>query len=212
MKITNRLTVVGGSLALALVLAACGGSDTGAGTAEPTTGAGTSATEDATVTEEASEAHNDSDTAFAQNMIVHHEGAIEMADLAVERAASEDVRALGERISAAQGPEIETMTSWLDMWGEDTGPMTEEMPGMDHGDADIGMDQEEGMSELESLSGTEFDRRFLELMIEHHNGAVSMAETEVSDGQNGEAVALAEKIIEDQLTEIAEMEQMLQAL
>src|SRR5690625_2945483 len=116
---------------------------------------------------------------FAQMMIVHHEGAIEMADLAVEQASSEEVRSLAERIYAAQGPEIEEMTSWLEAWGEDTAPMG----GMEgHGGMDMeGMSQEEAMAELESLSGAEFDRRFLELMIAHHRGAVDMAQSELDD-------------------------------
>ena len=142
-------------------------------------------------------------------MIVHHEGAIEMADLAVERAASEEVRSLAEGISAAQGPEIEKMTSWLEAWGE--GTMS--MGGMDHGGMDMdGMNQEEAMAELAGLSGVEFDRRFLELMIAHHEGAVEMAQTELEDGQNTEALALSEQIVADQEAEIAEMQQLLSTI
>src|SRR5690625_2266046 len=149
---------------------------------------------------------------FAQMMIVHHEGAIEMADLAVEQASSEEVRSLAERIYAAQGPEIEEMTSWLEAWGEDTAPMG----GMEgHGGMDMeGMsqEQEEAMAELESLSGAEFDRRFLELMIAHHRGAVDMAQSELDDGENPQALELAQTIIDDQQAEITEMEELLQGL
>ncbi|WP_425554619.1 DUF305 domain-containing protein [Georgenia daeguensis] len=157
-------------------------------------------------------AHNAADTEFAQMMIVHHEGAIEMADLAVEKADSEDVRSLAEGISAAQGPEIEEMTSWLEAWGEETSPMGG-MEGMDHGGMEMeGMSQEEAMQHLEGLSGTEFDRSFLEMMIAHHQGAVTMAQTELEEGENPQALELAEKIIADQEAEISEMEQMLAAL
>lgn len=85
--------------------------------------------------------------------------------------------------------------------------------GMDHGDMDMeGMSQEEAMAELESLSGAEFDRRFLELMIAHHRGAVDMAQEELDGGENPEALELAQKIIDDQQAEISETEQLLETL
>ncbi|MDD9208082.1 DUF305 domain-containing protein, partial [Georgenia sp. 10Sc9-8] len=185
----------------------------------PTETAGGSTSEtttDSTGQTEVDEAHNDADTMFAQMMIVHHEGAIEMADLAIEQAATEEVRTLAEGISVAQGPEIEEMTAWLQAWGEDTAPMDD--GGMDHGGMDMegmdmeGMDQGEAMTELKALSGAEFDRRFLELMIAHHQGAVTMAETELDQGENPQALDLAQRIIDDQTTEIALMEEMLQDL
>ncbi len=60
--------------------------------------------------------HNAADLAFAQQMIVHHQGAIEMADLAPSRAASQQVKDLAVRIKAAQGPEIQQMQGWLTSW------------------------------------------------------------------------------------------------
>ncbi|WP_193312740.1 DUF305 domain-containing protein [Georgenia subflava] len=212
MKTTSRLAAGTGALVLALTLAACGGSQepaetttaTSAATQEPTPAEPTGSTGDGAV----AQAHNDADTMFAQMMIVHHQGAIEMADLAVEKAENEDVRSLAEDISAAQGPEIEQMTSWLQAWGEDIEPMG----GMEgHGGMEMdGMSQGEAMAELEGLSGTDFDRRFLELMTAHHQGAVTMAEEELADGENPQALELAQTIIDDQQAEIAQMEQMLQ--
>jgi len=205
----NRIAAVAGGIALALTLAACGDSEQT--TPEETAGGTTSETTDSAPQAEVDEAHNDADTMFAQMMIVHHEGAIEMADVAVEQANSEEVRSLAERISAAQGPEIEQMTSWLETWGEETSPMGHE--GMDHGGMDMeGLSQEEAMGELESLSGAEFDQRFLELMIAHHRGAVDMAQAELDGGENPEALDLAETIIDDQQAEITEMEELLQGL
>lgn len=212
MKITSRLTAGISALTLTTILAACDSST------EPSTADSASATTqsspDAAATDagsdEIDQAHNDADTMFAQMMIVHHEGAIQMADLAVEKAESEDVRTLAEGISAAQGPEIERMQSWLDAWGENTAPMG----GMEgHGGMEMdGMSQEEAMVEIEGLTGSEFDRRFLELMTAHHQGAVTMAEDELADGENPQALELARAIIEDQQAEIAEMDQMLQNL
>ncbi len=209
MTLRTRLAAVAGGIALTLSLAACGNGETAP--EEPAAGTAAEETTDSASQTEAEDVHNDADTMFAQMMIVHHEGAIEMADLAVEKADSEEVRSLAERISAAQGPEIEKMTSWLEAWGEETSPMGHE--GMDHGDMDMeGMSQEEAMAELESLSGAEFDQRFLELMIAHHRGAVDMAQEELDGGENPEALELAQKIIDDQQAEISEMEELLQGL
>ena len=77
------------------------------------------------------------------------------------------------------------------------------MPGMMSGDQ---------MQQLESASGAAFDKMFLELMIVHHQGAIEMAETEIADGSNPEAVALAQKIKSDQTAEIAEIQALLQTL
>lgn len=191
-------------LLVAVSLAGCARADSEPSTAAPATPA-------ATTEAQVSEQHNDADTTFAQMMIVHHEGAIEMAELATERAENPDVVALAERIAQAQGPEIEEMTTWLNAWGEDVEPM--DHGGMDMNGMDMnGMSQEEMMTHLEGLSGEEFDAAFLEGMIAHHEGAVEMAETELADGENPEALALAEKIIADQEAEITEMEELLSQL
>ena len=63
--------------------------------------------------------HNEADVTFALDMIPHHQQAIEMADLAESRAESQEVKDLATDIEAAQGPEIETLTGWLESWGED---------------------------------------------------------------------------------------------
>ncbi|UNX55695.1 DUF305 domain-containing protein [Georgenia sp. TF02-10] len=212
MKIAARLTALAGAGLLVITLAACGsGSDETTPEPETTTTAETATPTPGSSAAEVDEAHNDDDTMFAQMMIVHHQGAIEMADLAVERATAEEVRTLASDISAAQGPEIEEMTSWLEVWGEDTS--ADPTGHMDHGGMDMdGMSQAEAMEELESLSGTDFDRRFLELMTAHHEGAVSMAETELDQGENPQALELAQQIIDDQTAEIAEMEEIRQGL
>jgi len=198
MTTTRRFTTTAVATALAAALsfslAACSGSDGGAG-ATPSS---------QTATQDGGE-HNDADAQFAQMMIVHHQGAIEMADLALKEATTPEVRALAQRIADAQGPEIELMSGWLVAWGEDQ-PADMAMPGMDHGGMDMGgLDQEEAMSDLSGLSGPAFDKRFLELMTEHHQGAVDMSKAEQTDGRNADAVDLAGSIIEAQTAEIGEM-------
>lgn len=184
--------VMGVAVALSLAVAACGsdGVDTG---------------------EAASEGFNQADAEFAQGMIPHHEQAVEMAELAEENAESAEVQELADEIEAAQGPEIEQMTGFLEEWGA---PLPEEgmgngqMEGMDHGGM-AGMMTEGEMAELEAAMGAEFDRLFLEMMVRHHEGAVEMAEVELAEGEDAEAQALAEEIIETQEAEIAEMEDLL---
>ena len=193
MTLTIAARTAAASLALAVALTGCASQDTA--TEEP--GAAVESVGEAV--------HNTADAEFAQMMTIHHEGAVEMADLAVEKAQSDEVRELAEGITAAQGPEIELMTGWLAAWREDA-PDEAEMGGMGHGGMDMdGLDQEAAMAELEGLEGAEFDRRFLELMTAHHEGAVEMAEGLLQDGENAEAGALAEKVIEDQTAEIAQM-------
>jgi len=156
--------------------------------------------------------HNDADVTFAQQMIPHHEQAVEMAELASTRAESQEVKDLAAVIEAAQAPEIETMTGWLDSWGEDVSG--DDMSGMDHGgDMSMedmgGMMSEQEMGELESASGADFDRMFLTMMIEHHEGAIEMAATEQEDGEYPDAISLAEDIESTQTEEIATMKELL---
>ncbi|WP_309080851.1 DUF305 domain-containing protein [Zhihengliuella sp.] len=147
-------------------------------------------------------AHNDADVMFAAMMIPHHQQAVEMSEtvLAAEDLPPE-VRDLAERIRAAQAPEIETMESWLERWGADAA---------DHGGHRMeGMLTEEELQELEGADGARAAELFLTGMIEHHRGAVEMAEDELRSGENAEALALAEQVIADQTAEIEEMEGLL---
>jgi uncharacterized protein (DUF305 family) len=157
--------------------------------------------------------HNGQDIRFVSSMTPHHESAIAMAQMAEDRAADQRVEDLAVRIEAAQEPEIETMSGWLADWGAPSSSATDEgasgmdHSGMDHGDTS-GMDTDA----LAGMSGPEFDRMFLTMMIAHHQGAVEMAETETADGRNADAIALAESIRDSQTAEIGEMQQLLTEL
>lgn len=172
-------------------------------------GGACSSDDDSTVTgatgnQEAGE-HNDADVTFAQGMIPHHRQAVEMAQLASDRAEDPRVLDLASRIEGAQEPEIAEMTGWLEDWDED-------VPA-DAGHEDMaggsGMMSAEDMDALEAATGSEFDEMFLTMMIEHHRSAVEMANTEVEDGQFADALSLAQKIIDAQEAEISEMEAIL---
>lgn len=147
------------------------------------------------------EQHNQADVEFAQMMIPHHEQAVEMADLADDRAGDE-VGELSDGIRDAQGPEIEQMQQMLQDWDADPGQ------DMDHSGMP-GMLSDEQMEELAAGEGEEFDTLFLELMIEHHEGAVGMAETVLEEGAAPEAQQLAEEIERTQEEEIEQMHTML---
>lgn len=204
---SRRIRLAGGLLASTLIVAACSGGD------DDMSGmSGMDSSSESSSAESSAESadFSDADVMFAQQMIVHHQGAVEMAQLAEERAENAQVLDLANRIEAAQGPEIEIMTGWLEDWGKPT--TAEELGdagGMDHGGMEMSW---EDMAALEAASGAEFDRMFLEMMTEHHRGAVDMAEIEVANGQNAEAVALARAIIDSQTGEIEEMQGLLGTL
>jgi uncharacterized protein (DUF305 family) len=164
---------------------------------------------------EGSASHNDADTDFATGMKAHHEQAVDMAGLAADRAADPRVKDLAARIEAAQQPEIDTLTGWLADWGAtgSASPSDEGMGGMDHSGHDTGgMMSAEDLTALQAATGAEFDRQFLALMLEHHRGAVAAAESELTAGENAQALALAESIRDTQNAEIAEMPQLLTEL
>jgi uncharacterized protein (DUF305 family) len=187
--------------ALSLIAVGCGSSSDGSmpGMAH------SSDTTEAPAGDAAGADFNDADVTFAQGMIPHHIQAVEMAKLAGDRAESQKVKDLAADIEAAQDPEIEQMTAWLEEWDQ---PM--EMDGMDSMEMG-GMMSDDQMSALEDATGTEFDTMFLEMMIEHHEGAIVMAQDQVDNGKNAEAIALAEAIIEAQQAEIETMQELLDA-
>ena len=207
-RTTARLA--GALVAGALLLAGCADESSDAA------GHGSMMSSSASASSSASTAadHNDAGVTFASGMIPHHESAIAMAQMAADRAADPRVEDLAARIEAAQAPEIETMSGWLADWGAAaSGSATDDgTGGMDHGGMDDGDMGGMDTGALAGMSGTEFDRMFLTMMIEHHRSAVQMAETEAADGQNPDAIALAESIRDSQTAEIAEMQQLLTQL
>ena len=144
--------------------------------------------------------HNAADVTFATEMIPHHAQAVEMAAMVDGKDVDPEVADLAAQISGAQEPEIETMSSWLEEWGEpvpDQGePMTMDMPGMM---------SEDQMASLEAAEGAEFQTTWLELMVEHHRGAIDMAQTEQAEGEDAEALELAEDIEAGQAAEVTLM-------
>jgi uncharacterized protein (DUF305 family) len=208
----NRTTARLGGLAATLVagtllLAGCGDDSSDAAHNGPMMG-DTDASTSASTSAEGT--FNDTDVAFARDMIPHHRQAIEMARLAEGQAEDPRVLDLADRVEEAQQPEIATLSGWLDEWDADAGHMDDGMGGMHDGMG--GTMSEQDMHALMNATGAEFDRLFLEQMTAHHEGAVEMAETEIADGQNADAIALATSIRDTQNAEIAEMQQLLTEL
>ena len=141
-------------------------------------------------------AGNSTDAAFVNDMIPHHEGAVEMAEAAQDRAEHPELRRLADDIIVAQKREIETMRSIEDDLGDarSDGHMSgdEHMRGMG---SDMPMLRE----------ADEFDRAFIDMMIPHHEGAIRMAREELADGENPTLRGLAEDIIAAQRREIEQM-------
>lgn len=150
---------------------------------------------------------NEADVAFTSGMIAHHEQAIEMSDIVLAKTGvDERVVTLAEEIKAAQGPEIEQLKTWLGEWGVEEGAADDGHGG--HG-ASGGMISEEGIEQLEAADGPTASKLFLEQMIEHHEGALAMAEPAVADGENADVIALAQTVIDAQTVEIAHMQDLL---
>ncbi len=155
-------------------------------------------------------AFNAADVTFAQGMIPHHEQAITMSATALDpaRKAGPEVVDLATRIQGAQGPEITLMTGWLKTWAQPLHAAGGAHAGMDMGD---GMMSDDDMKSLAAASGGEFDKLWTQMMIRHHQGAVTMANGIVNDGKSPEVKALGQKIITTQEAEIAELKDLLGA-
>jgi uncharacterized protein (DUF305 family) len=165
--------------------------------------------------------HDDADIAFATAMVPHHEQAIAMARLAADHTQSADIKILAQQIAAEQLPEIVQLQDLLSNWGQPAAPATSRMSGvagmsgMDdttnagHTVSGPGMMTDQQMHDLSAASGAAFDRLFVRMMIKHHGAGITMAQTELSDGENADAQQLAENISDSQQAQTAYMIQML---
>ncbi|CAM5455472.1 MULTISPECIES: DUF305 domain-containing protein [Leifsonia] len=192
----KTMALASGALTTALILAGCANTPT-AGHSGMEMGMGSSSTSSAT------SGHNDADVSFAQSMVMHHQQAIEMSDMVLDKSdVNPKVTELAQKIKDAQKPEIDRMNGWLKTWNASTG-MSHDMGGMM---------SESDMSDLKHASGADAGKLFLTQMITHHQGAIEMANEETKTGTNTDAVALAKKIVTDQTAEIAKMKSLLGSL
>jgi uncharacterized protein (DUF305 family) len=158
------------------------------------------------------------DVSFVAGMIPHHEQALVLAEFVPQRASDRRVVGLASRIADIQGAEIDVYRRWLRERGlnENGKPLGKKETHLEHGEdghghAMAGMATDEQLAELAALSGEDFDRRWLELMIAHHRGALQMAdERDREGGRDIRADELAADVVVTQIDEIQRMEKMLQ--
>jgi len=146
-----------------------------------------------------------SDIMFAQMMIPHHQQAVDMGVLAASRAQSALVLELAAAISAEQLPEIAQMQSWLLAAGASES-MNHDMG--QHGMGMGGMLSAAEMTALAEANGADFDRKFLEAMIKHHEGAIAMAQM-IIGSSNPEVRAFADSMVRSQAEQIDYMKTLL---
>jgi uncharacterized protein (DUF305 family) len=153
-------------------------------------------------------AFNKADVEFAQGMIPHHEQAIEMADRALDpkAQASDAVRSIATSVKAAQDGEIKQMKQWLTTWKQPIEMDTSNGHNMSDMEGMLSADEVQAIAKV---TGADFDRLFLKLMIAHHRDAVSMANTVLKQGKAPEVKPLATAIGSAQQAEIAAMEKLL---
>jgi uncharacterized protein (DUF305 family) len=198
----RALTIGAAALAALLTVTACSSSGNQSATSAMSS-AGSSAP---STSAPATSAHNQADVTFAQNMIPHHQQAIQMSDIILGKQGIDPrVVQLANQIKAAQGPEIQQMQSWLSQWGQPTMSMA---PGM----LMPGMLPDQDMTALQNAQGVDASKQFLTGMIQHHQGAIAMAQDEIKSGQYPPAVALAHSIATTQQQEITTMQSILASL
>ncbi|MFC4605686.1 DUF305 domain-containing protein [Rhodococcus kronopolitis] len=214
---TKTATMIAAAAAAVALLAGCANDGTGPEHTTEHQPAATSTAASASTPADSASAHNAADVMWVQMMIPHHQQAVEMAEMVPDRSTNPELVALAAQIEAAQGPEIEQMTGWLKDWNaaatdsampgmDHSMPGTDSaMPGMDHG----GMMTAEQMTQLDESTGAAFDQAWLEMMIEHHVGAVDSSQEILTDGQSAQVKELAQSIIDGQQAEITQMKAML---
>ena len=156
--------------------------------------------------------YSGADVMFGEGMVPHHERAVEMADIVLEKDGVDPrVIALAEQIKAAQQPEIQRLNAMLESWGQGSSD-----GGGDHGGhggtGSGGMMREEDLATLEQAEGVGASRLFLEQMIVHHEGAVMMADEQLASGENPDALEMAQEIVDAKRAEIESMREILASL
>lgn len=143
------------------------------------------------------------DVQFLDTMVMHHQEALDMSQMALDKAQNAKVKSLAQRIIDDQKEEINELKKMRKRVDADASKaVNRKLPGM------MPMD----MQKLESATGNNFDRMFLDMMLKHHKGAIEMSQAELEQGNNSEAKAKAKIILDKQTKEIAEMKQLREGL
>jgi uncharacterized protein (DUF305 family) len=175
----------------AVTLSACSSSAHQAATGSPSTSS--------------AQAHNSTDVTFAQNMTPCHKQAIQMSEIILTKQGLDPrVVQVANQIKAAEGPDVEGMQSWLSQWQQ---PMTpSSAAGMPAMQRMTGMASPEQMTALQNAVGSDASKQFLTMMIQNHQHAIMLAQSEIDFGQYPPAVAMAHSIATAEQQEVNTMQ------
>lgn len=140
---------------------------------------------------------------FLDTMTMHHQMAMHMASLVESRSANQELKDMAKKMMAEQEKEIAQLKGWKEQWyAGKPEAMNMKMPGMP--------ESMKGMSgdKLMSAKGEQFDRMFVDMMSQHHKGAIKMAQTAAPKLQHAEVKEFANKLVEMQKKEVAHMAEM----
>ncbi|MGF1590601.1 MAG: DUF305 domain-containing protein [Pleurocapsa sp.] len=149
------------------------------------------------------------DLRFIDSMIMHHQGAINMAEEALTKSQRPEMKTLAQDIIAAQKQEIEQMKQWRTAWY----PNADKTPMAWHPEMGHMMPMSEDMEQSMMMSmdlgqaDADFDLRFIDAMIPHHEGALVMAQDALSKTKRPEIKKLSQDILNSQQQEIEQMKQ-----
>ena len=188
----EQLVSLGAAAVMATVtLSACSSSGRQAATGSPSTSA--------------TQAHNSTDITFAQDMMPCHKQAIQMSEIILTKQGLDPrVVQVANQIKAAEGPDIQGMQNWLSQWQRPTTPSS--AAGMPAMQGMTGMASPEQITALQSAVGTDASKQFLTLMIQNHQHAIMLAQSEIDAGQYPPAIAMAHSIATTEQQEVNTMQ------
>jgi uncharacterized protein (DUF305 family) len=175
---------------IAVVLAGCGAQQSGSTAATGTDHGAMSNAEHGSA--QATNAPHDAQ--FIDGMTIHHQGAVRMAEQALNESQRPEIKQLAQNIIASQNPEIEQMAAWRKEWYADVATTS-------------GTGGHMGDMELSSDTSIPFDQRFITAMIGHHDGAIAMAKDALTKAEHQEIKQLAQNIIAAQEAEVKQLQE-----
>lgn len=144
------------------------------------------------------------DLQFIDTMTHHHQGAIDMAKMALTKSQNAELKKFAQKIIDDQNKEISQMKDWRDKWYSGKPPAKNmEMAGMKES---MKMMMGDGMKKMEAASGKDFDLMFLDMMKPHHAGAIAMAKDALGKAEHQEIKTLSDQIIKAQEAEIKQID------
>jgi len=148
--------------------------------------------------------YNGTDVMFLQMMLTYQGQALKIVPLGAQRATREDLRTLAAAVNVTQADEATTMAGWLERWKQPLVADPDRSVHADHGG--LHDTSAEELAALQAASGTDFDRKFLNLLIGHQHNSVEVARMETAGGANPEVRDLARRV---DLSRTAQIQQML---